>query len=190
MPICRAGRIVAEDETRRTARLLVDLPGPKLRTGSLAAQTTSDRKGHYLRLRIGDRLLLTRADDVAGPEQGEGLPAQIGCSLPEAFAATRRGHHVWLDDGKLGGVVEAVDRDSIELRITSAGPKGAKLRAGKGINLPDATLEIDLLGSQAPMLCASLPNARTSSGCRLLAVRARCSESTSISINMAGQRSG
>ena len=140
---------LAEDETRRTARLLVDLPGPKLRTGPLAAQTTSDRKGDYLRLRIGDRLLLTRADDVAGPEQGEGLPAQIGCSLPEAFAATRRGHHVWLDDGKLGGVVEAVDRDSIELRITSAGPKGAKLRAGKGVNLPDATLEIDLLGSHS-----------------------------------------
>ena len=140
---------LAEDETRRTARLLVDLPGPKLRTGPLAAQTTSDRKGDYVRLRIGDRLLLTRADDVAGPQPGEGVPPQIRCSLPEAFAATRRGHHVWLDDGKLGGVVEAVDRDSIELRITSAGPKGAKLRAGKGINLPDATLEIDLLGSHS-----------------------------------------
>jgi hypothetical protein len=45
--------------------------------------------------------------------------------------------------------VEAVDRDAIELRITSAGPKGAKLRAGKGINLPDAVLEIDLLGSHS-----------------------------------------
>jgi pyruvate kinase len=139
---------LAEDETRRTARLLVDLPGPKLRTGPLAAQAASDRKGDYLRLRIGDRLLLTRPADVTAPQPGEG-PAQIGCSLPEAFAATRSGHHVWLDDGKLGGVVEAVDRDSIELRITSAGPKGAKLRAGKGINLPDAELEIDLLGSHS-----------------------------------------
>src|ERR1700733_13093031 len=137
-----------EAETRRRARVEVDLPGPKLRTGPLAAQPTSDRKGDYLRLRIGDRLLLTRAADVAAPQPGEG-PAQIGCSLPEAFAATCSGHHVWLDDGKLGGVVEAVDRDSIELRITSAGPKGAKLRAGKGINLPDAELEIDLLGSHS-----------------------------------------
>jgi pyruvate kinase len=140
---------VAEDETRRTARLLVDLPGPKLRTGPLAAQSSSDRKGDYVRLRIGDRLLLTRAADAPAPEPGDGVPAQIGCSLPEAFSATRRGHHVWFDDGKLGGVVEAVDRDSIELRITSAGPKGAKLRAGKGINLPDADLEIDLLGSHS-----------------------------------------
>ena len=140
---------VAEDETRRTARLLVDLPGPKMRTGPLAAQTTNDRKGDYLRLRIGDRLILTRTGDVPAPAPGKGAPAQIGCSLPEAFAATHRGHHVWLDDGKLGGVVEAVNRDAIELRITSAGPKGAKLRAEKGINLPDAVLEIDLLGSHS-----------------------------------------
>jgi pyruvate kinase len=42
--------------------------------------------------------------------------------------------------------VEAVDQDSIELRITSAAAKGSKLRAGEGINLPDAELDIDLLG--------------------------------------------
>jgi pyruvate kinase len=52
---------LAEDETRRTARLVVDLPGPKLRTGPLAAQAASDGKGAYLRLRIGDRLLLARS---------------------------------------------------------------------------------------------------------------------------------
>jgi pyruvate kinase len=140
---------LAEDDTRRRARLLVDLPGPKLRTGPLAPQSTTDRKGDYLRLGIGDRLVLTRAGDVTGSDTRESLPARIGCSLPEAFAVTRRGHHIWLDDGKLGGVVEAVDRDSIELRITSAGLKGSKLRAGKGINLPDADLEIDLLGSHS-----------------------------------------
>lgn len=140
---------LAEDDTRRRARLLVDLPGPKLRTGPLAAQPTRDRKGDYLRLGIGDRLLLTRTAEVAASHLRGSPPARIGCSLPEAFAVTRPGHHIWLDDGKLGGVVEAVDQDSIELRITSAGLKGAKLRAGKGINLPDAVLEIDLLGSHS-----------------------------------------
>jgi pyruvate kinase len=140
---------LAEDETRREARLAVDLPGPKLRTGALAAPSGSDKKGDYLRLGIGDRLLLAR-DARATPSRRGGAPlAQIGCSLAEAFVGTRSGHHVWLDDGKLGGVVEAVDRDSIELRITSAGPKGSKLRAGKGINLPDAALDIDLLGSHS-----------------------------------------
>jgi pyruvate kinase len=140
---------LAEDQTRRMARVVVDLPGPKLRTGPLASQPTSDRKGDYLRLGIGDRLLLTRDPPAAVSGSGECPPAQIGCSLAEAFAVTLRGHHVWLDDGKLGGVVELVDRDSIELRITAAGAKGSKLRAGKGINLPDAVLDIDLLGTHS-----------------------------------------
>jgi pyruvate kinase len=137
---------LAEDETRREARVAVDLPGPKLRTGPLAAPSAGDKKGDYLLLGIGDRLLLTREGYGTSPQHAGPPPAQIGCSLTEAFTVTRCGHHVWLDDGKLGGVVEAVDQDSIELRITSAAAKGSKLRAGKGINLPDAELDIDLLG--------------------------------------------
>ena len=139
----------AEVETRRSARVLVDLPGPKLRTGALAPQATSDKKGDYLRLGIGDHLLLTRDADVTTLNTCERTAARIGCSLAEAFTVTRRGHHVWLDDGKLGGVVESVGPDAIKLRITSAGAKGSKLRAGKGINLPDAVLDIDLLGSHS-----------------------------------------
>jgi pyruvate kinase len=138
----------AEEQTRRRARVVVDLPGPKLRTGPLAPQPTRDAKGDYLRLAIGDRLVLTRAGDVT-QESVEGAPARIGCSLEEAFVVTRRGHHVWLDDGKLGGFVESAGPDSIELRIISAAAKGSKLRAGKGINLPDAVLDVDLLGSHS-----------------------------------------
>jgi pyruvate kinase len=139
----------AEAETRLHARVVVDLPGPKLRTGPLAPQPTSDAKGDYLRLRVGDHLVLTRAGDAAVPRHEGGSLPRIGCSLAEAFEVTRRGHRVLLDDGKLGGLVEAVDRQTIELRITTAGPKGSKLRAGKGINLPDAALNIDLLGAHS-----------------------------------------
>jgi pyruvate kinase len=139
----------AEHGTRRRARVLVDLPGPKLRTGTLGPKPTGDRKGKYLRLRVGDRLLLT--GEASGPASppADDSPAWAECSLPEAFAVTRRGHSVWLDDGKLGGVVESVDAGSIELRITEAGANGSKLRAGKGINLPDAELDVDLLGSHS-----------------------------------------
>jgi len=147
----------ADDRAGRRARVLVDLPGPKLRTGPPAAPTGRDSKGDYLRLGLGDRLILTRAGGLALDSHNGACPAQIGCSLSEVFAVTRRGHHIWLDDGKLGGVVESADPDRIELRITSAGVKGAKLRAGKGINLPDAALEIDLLGphSEEPLRFAA-----------------------------------
>ncbi len=136
----------AEDQTGRRAHVVVDLPGPKLRTGPLASPASRDTKGDYLRLGVGDRLALTRPGATSVPDGAAFRPARIACSLPEAFSATRRGHHVWFDDGKLGAVVESVGPDSIELRITSAGAKGSKLREGKGINLPDAALEIDVIG--------------------------------------------
>ncbi|HTU86338.1 MAG TPA: pyruvate kinase [Solirubrobacteraceae bacterium] len=137
----------AEHDTRRRARAVVDLPGPKLRTGALAREGGSDHSGGYLRLRIGDRLVLAR--ETNADASGEPSLPRITCSIEEAFTATRPGHHVWFDDGKLGGVVESVDPNAIELRITSAKPSGSKLRAGKGINLPDASLDIDLLGAHS-----------------------------------------
>jgi pyruvate kinase len=180
----------AEDETRRRARVVVDLPGPKLRTGPLAVQPTSDRKGDYLRLGIGDRLLLTRDTDAEVSSVEELPSARIGCSLPEAFTVTRRGHRVWLDDGKPGGVVESVDQASIELLITSAGAKGSKLRAVKAINLPDAVIDIDLLGHTARTPGSSPPSTPTSSGGRSSAARARCSGSAPILTSTPGQRPG
>jgi pyruvate kinase len=139
----------AELESGITARVEVDLPGPKLRTGALGPGAQRDKKGDYLRLAIDDRLLLTREGSRDEPDAGAVAPARIDCTVPQAFAAARRGDHVWLDDGKIGGRVEAVDADTIGVRITAAAPGGSKLRAGKGINLPDTSLEIDLLGSHS-----------------------------------------
>ena len=130
-----------DDETRRehawrsTCR-------PELRTGRCCAVGRRQKGTIYGSASVPPAPCV----HVTPPHDAEPPLAQIGCSLAEAFAVTRCGHHVWLDDGKLGGVAEAVDQDSIELRITSAGAKGSKLRAGKGINLPDAVLDIDLLG--------------------------------------------
>jgi pyruvate kinase len=139
----------AEKQTGRRARILVDLPGPKLRTGRIVGHASRDDKGDYLRLAIGDRLVLTADPGAPSGDLAAGGAPRIGCSLPEAFAVTRHGHHVWFDDGKLGGVVESVAADAMQLRITSAAAKGSKLREGKGINLPDAKLDIDLLGAHS-----------------------------------------
>lgn len=139
----------AQHATGRQARVVVDLPGPKLRTGGLAPHPRSDRKGDYLRLGIGDRLLITSDPEAREARLADPAVARVGCTLPEAFAVTRPGHHVWLDDGKLGATVTSVDRDVMELRITAARPGGSKLRSGRGINLPDAKLEIDLLGAHS-----------------------------------------
>jgi pyruvate kinase len=68
--------------------------------------------------------------------------ARIGCTLPAAFATARPGQRVILDDGKMTGVIESVTADEIALRILTASPRGSRLRAEKGINLPETDLPV------------------------------------------------
>jgi len=106
-----------------------------------------------IRLRTGDLLILTRADEpgrLAIRDEGSGkvLPARIHCTLPEAFEAAGVGDRVFLDDGKIGGTVAANDGQEILVQISQApGAKGASLRAGKGINFPDTELSLPCVTS-------------------------------------------
>ena len=70
---------------------------------------------------------------------------RIGCTLAEIFDQAKPGERVWLDDGKIGGVIERVTPDEIDLRVTDVRPGGANLRAGKGINFPDTDMRLDAL---------------------------------------------
>lgn len=72
-------------------------------------------------------------------------PASISCTIPEIFSQVRAGETIWFDDGKIGGVIEHVEADRLLVQITHARPGGAKLRADKGINLPDSRLQLDAL---------------------------------------------
>jgi pyruvate kinase len=97
-----------------------------------------------------DELLLVRADvpghDALRDEAGAVLePARIHCTLDAAFASVRPGESVWLDDGKVGGIVTANDGSTIRVKIAQTGPNGARLRAEKGINFPDTQLAMSAL---------------------------------------------
>ena len=98
---------------------------------------------HHL-LCIGDRLRLTEGLEAAEPwRHGQAGIARIGCTLPAVFDVAHEGQHVVLDDGKLTAVVEHVGPDDILLRIETASIQGSKLRAEKGINLPETDLPVD-----------------------------------------------
>jgi len=101
----------------------------------------------FLMLQIDDRLLVTRDPTPGRParhaEDGTLLrPASISCTLPRVFADVRPGERIWFDDGKIGGVVEASDVAFLRVKITHVPAGGGKLRADKGINLPDSTLTL------------------------------------------------
>ena len=103
-----------------------------------------------LLLMQGDTLVLTRANTLGKPalydKSGAMLePAQISVSLPEILDHAKVGEPVWFDDGKIGGVIRAVNNDSVSVEISQARPQGEKLAAEKGINLPETQIDIPAL---------------------------------------------
>ena len=107
----------------------------------------------YILLRRGDLLRLTRTlkpgkNAVTDPEGRVIAPAMIGCTLPQVFTRVRAGDRVWLDDGRIGGVVRSADRSAVMVEITAARPQGDKLRGEKGINLPDTDLGLPALSKK------------------------------------------
>jgi pyruvate kinase len=122
----------AAESVGKPVRVLMDLGGPKCRTGAVAAT-----KGHK-RLRAGDSFLLMRTE--SGYQAG--WPAQVGCTLPSVFDNLRPGAPVWVDEGRLGGVVRALLPEGAIVDVLSAPPRGLKLKADKGLNFPDTDLGV------------------------------------------------
>lgn len=94
-------------------------------------------------LRRGDTLLLTR-DCSPAPVTADATP-RIGCTLPEIFDHARLGQRVHLDDGLISGKIVSVSSGVLGLQIDHAADGGSRLRAGKGVNVPDAQLPISAL---------------------------------------------
>lgn len=101
-----------------------------------------------IRLFEGDYLLLDRHDRPGMPALANGMPAHIACGEPAALDQLRLGATVWIDDGKIGAVVDRIDDDGAWLRITDTGPKGRRLRADKGLNFPDSALQLPVLNDK------------------------------------------
>jgi pyruvate kinase len=108
---------------------------------------------HAISLQQGDLLLLTRdlkPGRSATYDSGGRIltPAAIGCTIPQVFEDVRSGEAIWFDDGKIGGIVEQVEANHVLVRITQARWRGEKLRADKGINLPESPLRLSALAAK------------------------------------------
>jgi len=57
-------------------------------------------------------------------------------------AAVKPGDLVWIDDGRCGAVVEALDAAGAWMRVNRAGERGAVIRRDKGLNFPATALDL------------------------------------------------
>jgi pyruvate kinase len=111
-----------------------------------------DAQGGAIGLKRGDPLVLTQrtADGTPPRRDRQGhveKPGTIACTLPAALDHLEIGHRVLFDDGRILAVVERADkkRGDFLLRIVRTQKETAKLRAEKGINLPDTLTTVPSL---------------------------------------------
>jgi pyruvate kinase len=116
----------AEKEAGRPLGALLDLQGPKLRVGRLAAP---------MELQEGSEF-----DLVFGTQQGHSNDP-VPVPHEEVIRSLAVGHQLLVDDGKLRFTVLATTGDKVRVRSEVAG----RLQERKGLNLPDTVLPMPAL---------------------------------------------
>ena len=124
---------------RRKARIVAK--------GDVGALPTVEQ---WIALRPGDNFDLVRGEmpgrDAIHDDDGRVLePAFVSCALPEVFAGVRVGEPILFDDGKIRGTIRDVTEDRLRVEITAVAGGAAKLKAEKGINLPETDLDLPAL---------------------------------------------
>ncbi len=142
-------------ELNVNCNIYVDLGGPKIRTGATSdlaktGKTRSKETDKGLKLSKGDMLVLHSADRIAYPtktlKKGQIIePAGISVSIPSIVEDLRVGHRVYFDDGKISSIVVSLKPGQALLKIDQTEPGGSRLKAEKGINLPDTHLNLPAL---------------------------------------------
>jgi pyruvate kinase len=127
----------ARKDLNAECRILMDLGGPKLRVSSV------DGKAQAVRLRVDDRFAIVPEERTrnAALLPDDAMP-RLGCRVLEVFRDVQPGATVWINEGKLGGLVETASRTMLVVRVTHAKEKGRKVRPEHGINFPDSALNL------------------------------------------------
>jgi pyruvate kinase len=109
-------------------------------------------KGGFIDVRAGDELILSARPGTSRPPKraATGRVLKRGvvcCTLPAALALLDVGQRVLFDDGKIEALVKKAKKrqSAYLLTVLRTHKSTSKLRAEKGINLPDTTTKIPAL---------------------------------------------
>jgi pyruvate kinase len=115
------------DERRKPVAILLDLAGPKLRTGQL-------RDGRPVELMTGSQIILT-SEEIAGDA------TRLSTNYPQLVQEAPIGARILLDDGLIELRVEEKRDGEIVCRVIHGGRLGER----KGLNLPGVMLSLPAL---------------------------------------------
>ncbi len=137
----------AQRGTGRNCRIMMDLAGPKLRTGRTGEGDPEAHDSPTFTVKEGETIELM-AEDIIGYPASDGNPARISCTLPLVFKNTECGERVLFHDGRIETVIREVHQDRLVLEVRRTPPREGILRANQGINFPDSTLNFSGLTPQ------------------------------------------
>jgi pyruvate kinase len=142
----------AEQETGTACHIMMDLAGPKIRTGSVLAPPDTKRVFR------GDQIVLSRCATKPGSDEAAdaAIPSPVdqfktSCTVPEILDLLVVDAPVYIDDGKIRTRVVNTqypipdEPPGLLLQVTHASPKGVKLRPEKGLNFPNTILPLSPL---------------------------------------------
>ncbi|MGP1382004.1 MAG: pyruvate kinase [Thainema sp.] len=142
----------AELETDRACKVMMDLAGPKIRTGPVFVPPDQKRLFH------GDYLILSRSvphfsimQELDSPPPSPTSYFQTSCTVPKILEQLTVDTPVYIDDGKIRTRVVDLHyplpdgEDALLLQVTHARPKGERLKSEKGLNFPGTVLPLSPL---------------------------------------------
>jgi pyruvate kinase len=143
---------------RRSTYFAADTPLSFEGAGMLASIASMPEMASKVLVRDGDSLLIRADADYLGHSAREDTPAIISTREPTALEFVKVGHPVLIDDGRISGVVEDIDRtadgkvDTLRVRIGNGEPTAIgeeptvrKIGPEKGINFPDSQIALPAL---------------------------------------------
>ena len=113
-----------EKERHTFIGVLLDLQGPKIRVGNFEKGSIQLIRGQRIKFTTEKKV----GNDSLVPVQYQRFHKEVGV-----------GNRIYLDDGKLSGVVRKISGPQVEVEIQV----GGTLSNHKGLNLPDAELSTD-----------------------------------------------
>lgn len=122
----RINKVRAAAQERCTpVGILVDLPGPKMRTGIFPDGGINLMAQEVIRMRTGS---------------GEALPGEVQIDVPLIHESLKPGHRVFLNDGQVEVLVEDGFGETVVGRVVRGGFVGNR----KGVHMPDSIVDYEL----------------------------------------------
>lgn len=123
------GRVREQSSMRRKpVAVLGDLQGPKIRVGQIPDPG--------LEIEVGDSLVFVT--DVNAKIETGPHSARVGIDYSTLASEAKVGERVLMDDGALESVITKIHGDEVHTEVVV----GGLLKARKGVNLPDSTLDL------------------------------------------------